>query len=116
MIEKNPDLFDEMYNFFVKILIPSLVAISIKTAIQVKKEKLTFTRVVMSFVMGVGCAYFVYPFIDKQIDNSYIPLLVGVVSISGEKIAEYLIYKFNVDSVLGAIVDALIDKFRSGKK
>jgi hypothetical protein len=115
MIEKDPNLFDEMYNFFLKIFIPAFIAISIKIATQVKKEKMTFTRVLMSFVVGVGCAYFVYPFVNNEIQNSYIPLIVAIVAISGEKIAEYIIYKFDVDGVLGAIIDALIDRFKNRK-
>ena len=116
MIEKEPGLFDEMYNFFLKIFIPAFIALSIKIATQVKREKMTFTRVVMSFVVGIGCAYFVYPFVDSNLSSEYVPLLVGVVSISGEKIAEYLIYKWDVDIFLGALIDTIIDRVRPNRK
>mgnify|MGYP003648167018 CR=1 FL=1 len=105
MLDKN--IPEEIINFFYKIFIPSFIAISIKVATQIKKEKMTMTRVVLSFVTGIGCAYFVYPFVDKHIENAYLPLIVGVVSISGEKIAEYLIYKFNVDYFLQAVIDSV---------
>lgn len=98
---------EEVINFFYKIFIPSFIAISIKVATQIKKEQLTMTRVVLSFIIGIGCAYFVYPFVSKNIESAYLPLIVGVVSISGEKIAEYVIYKFNVDYFLQALVDAI---------
>jgi hypothetical protein len=101
------NISEDIINFFYKIFIPSFVAISIKVATQVKKEKMTMTRVVLSFVIGIGCAYFVFPFVNKHIENAYLPLIVGVVSISGEKIAEYVIYKFNVDFFLQALVDAV---------
>lgn len=109
MIEKEPNLIEELYNFFFKICIPASIAISIKLATQVKKEKMTFTKVVLSFVVGIGCAYFVYPFVENQTESKYIPLLVGVVSISGEKIAEYIIYKWNVDNFLSVIFDSVLN-------
>lgn len=107
MVEKYNDITEQVLNFFFKIFIPSFVAISIKIATQVKKEKLTFMRVIMSFVIGIGCAYFVFPFADDQVKEEYIPLLVGMVSISGEKISEYIIYKWNIDFFLTSIIDAI---------
>lgn len=118
MIEKEPTILNELYNFFFKIFIPAFIAISIKIATQVKKERMTFTRVVMSFIVGVGCAYFVYPFVNKEVENSYIPLIVAIVAISGEKIAEYIIYKWNVDLFIGVLINAFKDflvKTISGK-
>jgi hypothetical protein len=83
------------------------VAISIKIATQVKKEKITFMRVILSFIIGIGCAYFVFPFCENQVKAEFMPLLIGLVSISGEKISEYVIYKWNVDYFLTSIIDAV---------
>ena len=106
MIER-PNLEQEIYNFIAKILIPSIIAISIKVATQIKREKMTVLKVILSFVTGIGCAYFTYPFVFDNVEDNYLPLIVGIVSISGEKIAEYLIYKFNVDLFLTSIIDAV---------
>ena len=43
--------------WLVKILLPSLVAISIKIAIQSKKEAVTWFNVITSFITGIGSAY-----------------------------------------------------------
>ena len=107
MVENTNDITEQVLNFFFKIFIPSFVAISIKIATQVKKEKITFMRVIMSFIIGIGCAYFVFPFADNTVKNEYVPLLVGMVSISGEKISEYVIYKWNIDFFLTSIIDAI---------
>lgn len=115
MIEKEPNILEELYTFFLKIFIPAFIAISIKMATIVKKEKMTFTRILLSFVVGVGCAYFIYPFVDNGVENSYVPLLVGVVAISGDKIAEYIIYKWDIDTFIGAVIDTLLDRFRTKK-
>src|SRR5688572_19596544 len=106
MIEKEPSVWDECYNFVIKIFIPAFIAISIKVATQVKNEKMSLFRVFLSFITGIGCAYFCYPFVKTNIESNYLPLIVGVVSISGEKIAEYIIYKFNIDLFLTSIVEA----------
>ncbi len=93
----------EVNTFFVKIVVPAIVGISIKLAVQVKREQVTFLRVVLSFITGIGCAYFVYPFLTE---NDYMPLIIGIVSISGEKIMEFLIYKWNIDYFLTSLAEA----------
>ena len=116
MIPKGePKIYEELTTFFFKIFIPAFIAISIKTATQIKREEMNFTRVIISFVVGIGCAYFVYPFVEGKIENNYIPLLVGVVAMSGEKIAEYIIYKWDVDKFLGALIDFLLERLKSKK-
>jgi hypothetical protein len=116
MIEKYSDIVEQILNFFFKIFIPSFVAISIKIATQVKREKLTFLRVVMSFIIGVGCAYFIYPFAENSLSEEYLPLIVGVVSISGEKISEFIIYKWKIDDFLTSLLDLTIQYLTKIKK
>ena len=113
MIEKEPTLIDEIYKFSVKILVPSVVAISIKIATQIKREKMSFNKVLFSFVVGIGCSYFVYPFIYDNVDKKYIPLLVGIVAMSGEKISEYIIYKWDIDLFLSSLMDFFIHKWKN---
>lgn len=105
MIEKDPTITEQVTTFFFKIFIPAFIAISIKIATQVKREKMNFTRVVISFIVGIGCAYFVFPFVQGK----WTPLIVGVVAMSGEKISEYIIYKWDVDKFLGALFGGIID-------
>ena len=102
MIEKEPNVWYELNAVFVKIVVPSLIGISIKLATQIKKEKMTFLRVILSFTTGIGCAYFIYPFIEN---TKYTPLIIGIVSISGEKIMEFLIYKWDIDYFLTSLME-----------
>ena len=96
----------DLTEFFFKIFIPAFIAISIKIATQIKREKMNLTRVIMSFVVGIGCAYFVFPFVDGR----WTPLIVGIVAMSGEKIAEFIIYKWDVDVVLKTLISNWIGK------
>lgn len=83
MLEKDHTILEELSTFFFKIFIPAFIAISVKVATQIKQEKMNFSRILISFVAGIGCAYFVFPFVEGK----WTPLIVGVVAMSGEKIA-----------------------------
>ena len=106
MIEKDVTIIEELSTFFFKIFIPAFIAISIKIATQIKKEKMNFSRVLISFIVGIGCAYFIFPFVEGK----WTPLIVGVVAMSGEKIAEFIIYKWDIDTVLRTLVSNWITK------
>ena len=106
MLEKDPTILEELSTFFFKIFIPAFIAISVKVATQIKQEKMNFSRVLISFVAGIGCAYFVFPFVEGK----WTPLIVGVVAMSGEKIAEFIIYKWDVDKVIKNLLSNWISK------
>ena len=106
MLEKDPTIFEQLSTFFFKIFIPAFIAISVKVATQVKQEKMSFSRILISFVAGIGCAYFVFPFVEGK----WTPLIVGVVAMSGEKIAEFIIYKWDVDKVIKNLLSNWISK------
>ena len=106
MLEKDPTILEELSTFFFKIFIPAFIAISVKVATQIKQEKMNFSRILISFVAGIGCAYFVFPFVEGK----WTPLIVGVVAMSGEKIAEFIIYKWDVDKVLRNLLSNWLSK------
>ena len=106
MLEKDPTILEELSTFFFKIFIPAFIAISVKVATQIKQEKMNFSRILISFVAGIGCAYFVFPFVEGK----WTPLIVGVVAMSGEKIAEFIIYKWDVDKVIRNLLSNWISK------
>mgnify|MGYP003675297116 FL=1 len=106
MLEKDPTILEELSTFFFKIFIPAFIAISVKVATQVKQEKMSFSRILISFVAGMGCAYFVFPFVEGK----WTPLIVGVVAMSGEKIAEFIIYKWDVDKVIRNLLSNWLSK------
>tara|TARA_R110000764_G_scaffold136708_1_gene224617 strand:- start:520 stop:846 length:327 start_codon:yes stop_codon:yes gene_type:complete len=106
MLEKDPTILEELSTFFFKIFIPAFIAISVKVATQIKQEKMNFSRILISFVAGIGCAYFVFPFVEGK----WTPLIVGVVAMSGEKIAEFIIYKWDVDTVLRNLLSNWLSK------
>lgn len=101
MLQKN-DIID----LLVKIGIPSTIGISIKLGLQAQKQKITICRVILSFVIGCGSSYLVYPMINKIASDDMVALIIAMFAISSEKIAEYFIYKWNIDYFLGSILEA----------
>lgn len=115
MVEKEPNFIESIWEFLSKIFLPFFVGISIKVAIQIKREKMKLSRVLISFVAGLGCCYFVYTFIREDLDKPYVPFLIGMVAMSGEKIAEYVIYKWDVDRLFGAFLNFVISQLKPKK-
>jgi len=91
---------DELKAFLIKIIMPSLVALSMKIAIMNKTQKVTLFQVSIAFISGVGSAYLSGGLIMDSFSDNWIPLCVAVVTISGEKIGHWVIYKFNVEEFL----------------
>lgn len=102
-------MFDkpDWISLFFKIFIPASIGISIKLAVQSKKEKMTPLKVILSYITGIGGAYLAYHVIKNNVDENLMPLTIAIVSISTEKIAEYLIYKWNIDYFLTSIIEAI---------
>lgn len=99
---------EEIENLLVKVLIPALVAISIKIAIVSRKQSMTVFNVVASIVVGVGCAYLFSGLVMRNFSDDMIPLVIAIITITGEKIGNWIIYRLNVDK----LIDALIDYYR----
>jgi hypothetical protein len=100
---------EDFKTWIVKIILPSLVAVSIKLAVQSKKG-ITWFTVVTSFVTGVGCAYLFAPAVLSYTPMAWQTLAVAVIAISGEKIGLWLVYRFNVETVMTGLFEKLLKK------
>jgi hypothetical protein len=105
----------ESKSLLVKILVPAFVAVSIKLAVQSRKEKLSLFGVIMSIIAGVGCAYLSSGYVTKVCSDEALPIAIAVITITGEKITYWLTYKFQFDVIGDALIQILIDKYK-GKK
>lgn len=95
----------EVKGFFTKMIISAIVGVSIRLAIVSRKRPLTILQVLTSFITGVGFAYLFSDYIMSEVDQKYWSAVISLVAISGDKIGNYLIYRFNVDSILKSIAD-----------
>lgn len=94
----------ELKALVIKIIIPALVALSMKIAIMNKDQKVTVFQIFMAFTTGIGSAYLFSGLIMETFSDKWIPLIVAVVTISGEKIGHWILYKFNIEEFLEDIV------------
>jgi len=119
MPEKNLPIIDETLALFVKVLIPALVGVSVKIAVEMGTKQMTIKRAVISIISGVGLAWLSSGLVNRFIDSDIQPLVIATVAITSEKIVEYALYKLNVDVLLGSLVDAgrtFLINFLTGKK
>lgn len=111
MPERLQNIPSEIYSFFLKIIFPAIVGVGIKIAVemQMDSKKISWVNVILSLVIGVGMVYLFYGIINRYIEEDFIPLAVGLVAILGKEFAVYLIYKFNFDVFMTAVINALLD-------
>lgn len=107
MFEK---LDEEGKAFIFKIIVPALVAVSVKIAVMGKQGKITFFQVISSFVTGIGSAYLAGPFVQQYTSANSMPLVIAAIAISGEKIGYFFIYKFKIEEVFMGFLDKYIKK------
>jgi hypothetical protein len=101
------EIENEIRNLLIKVLIPALVAVSIKIAIDSRNKTVSVFNIIASIVTGVGMAYLFSGLILSNFSNEWIPLMIALVAISGEKLGNWVIYKFNVDT----FIETLIEKY-----
>lgn len=99
----------EVIEAFFKIFLPAIVAVSVKIAIEMNKRKMTVQRAILSMVWGIGMAWLFSGVIGKLFSNEVQPIIIALIAISSEKVAEYVIYKFNIDEFLDGLFAAFKD-------
>jgi hypothetical protein len=105
MLDRIPD---DVKTFLLKIILPALVAVSIKLAIQSQRTKMSVFNIMGSFVVGVGIAYLTGGLILSSVSAEYVPLIIGVVTLTGEKIAYWILYSLKVDKFALSLMEYLI--------
>lgn len=102
---------NELYVFLTKIIFPAFLAVGVKIAIEMKKNKtkISFFNIFLSMVIGVGGAYFSSSAVLKNCSPENVPIIIALIAITSEKIGEFLIYKLNVDLFLTAIFEGLFE-------
>lgn len=113
MIERYLDIIPEkVVNFFMKVILVAAVAMSVKIAIQMKKEKVTLLNIILSIVIGIGVAALTGNLVLENFSPSWSPIVIAAITLVGEKIGNWLVYQFNVDSYMQDLVDWLSKKYK----
>jgi uncharacterized membrane protein len=104
-------LNSEYTQFFVKIIIPALLGVGMKLAIEMKKNKakISFINVCLSMFVGVSGAYISSGLIQSELDSKYQSIAIAFIAIISDKVAEYIIYRLNIDGFLTAFFNGFFD-------
>lgn len=95
---------EEIKSWIVKPLIWAMMAISVKLAVQSKRERITLGIVITSFLAGIGSAWIFADYVMLNYSHQYQPMIIAVIAISGEKIVEYILYRVNFQELLDALI------------
>jgi hypothetical protein len=98
------NISDEFKSWILKPLVWAMLAISVKLAVQSKREKITIGIVITSFFAGVGSAWLFADYVTLNYHHEYQPLIIAMIAISGEKIVEYVLYKINFQALLDLVL------------
>jgi hypothetical protein len=112
MPERLRQIPDELWNFIIKTLPFSLAALAISISIQIKNNTASFINATLSIIIGVCIAYLTGEFINKHFSTSTAPIMIGIITIAGEKVAYWLIYKFQFDLIGQAVLEYIISKIK----
>lgn len=106
---------EEFSELFIKILFPAFLTVAVGVAIEMKndKSKVSVFSASLSFVIGVFGAYIFSGIILENLKGGSATLAVSAVTLLTEKIAKFIMYKFNIDVFLSAIVDIAFEKFKN---
>lgn len=109
MIEKFSD--NEVVQFFLKILFPAFLGVGVKIAIEMRKDrtKISLINVCLSLFIGVSGAYLFSGLIQESFEVKFHSIVIAFVAIISDKVAEYIIYKWNIDTFLTAFFNGLFD-------
>lgn len=102
---------NELYIFLTKFIFPAFLAVGIKLAIEMKKNKtkLSLLNIGLSMLIGVGGAYISSGVVQKECDEDYISIVIALIAITSERIGEFIIFKLKVDTFLTALLDTFFD-------
>lgn len=92
-------------NLVVKILIPAFVGVGINIAVTSRKKTMSVINIIGSLFIGVSVAWLLSGLVLNNFSEIWQPPLIALIAISGEKIASWIIYKWNVDKLIESLID-----------
>ncbi len=101
-----------LQNWIFKFLIPALMGVSINLAINSRKKTMSAFNVITSVVVGICMAWLLSGIVFHYFSEMWQPPMIAAAAISGEKIATWLIFKFNIDQFATKFIDFLIEWYR----
>lgn len=99
------ELGNELKNLVVKILIPAIVGVGINIAVTSRKKTMSIFNIITSLIVGVSVAWLMSGVVLNNVSEVWQPPVIALLAISGEKIANWVIYKWNVDKIIESLIE-----------
>jgi hypothetical protein len=103
---------EEVKAFLVKIVVPAFVAISVKLALQSQRQRVSFSTIVTSIIIGIGSAYISSSWVLAVFSTESVPIVIATITIMGEKIGYWILDRFDIGTILDGFVRSFFDKFK----
>lgn len=101
MYDKLKELLnEEVKALLLKTVIPIMIGVSMRLALDARTRKVTFFEVLTSFVLGIGMVYLLYFPVREQFGDVYQPLVYGSIAMFGDRFGLYMMKKFNIEAWL----------------
>lgn len=102
---------NEVSQLILKIIIPAILGVGIKLAVEMKKNKtkISLFNVCSSMFVGIGGAYISSGLIQKELPLEYQSIAIAFIAIITDKVAEYAIYKMEIDLFLTSLTNGIFD-------
>jgi hypothetical protein len=106
---------NEFSELVTKILFPAFLTVAVGVAIEMKNNKnnVSILSVFLSLVIGLGVAYLFSGVLLENFKGGSLILCAGFITSVGEKLAKFVLYKFNVDIFLMVVADYAYQKLKN---
>lgn len=104
-------LQQEFSELVTKILFPAFIIGSVSVMVEIKnnKNRVSWLNAFLSVFIGIGGAYVCSGVIFEYFQGGSVMLVGGAVTLLTEKTVKFIMYKFNIDTFLTALLNSFFD-------
>lgn len=115
MLVEETSKVDKHYEVIIKVIIPAMIGVMIQLAVEIKKKgkKISLINTITGFIVGVGSCWLAKDVIQSYFHSDWQPIAFASLAIVSEKIVIYLMYEFNVDIFITALLEKTLEKFKN---
>lgn len=99
---------EELLSFFCKFIIIPLLAVGVKLSVtSMNGGKISKLNVALSFFVGVAIPFILKDAIDAYVSKNWTTATIGMIAILSDKIAESVIKRIQIDTLITSLSDSL---------
>lgn len=105
----------EFSELFIRILFPAFLTVAVGVAVDMKNNssKVSLLSASLSLFIGVAVPYLLSGYIAEIWEGGKFTVAICITSLLSEKLVKFLMYKFDIDTFLTALLDYSTEKIKS---